>query len=63
MWISCNQHPPEGVVVFVKYHDDMRMVVKDGVAMFYYFDAKNVMWPVKFKHLNRWRFPKKGERV
>ena len=63
MWISCNQHPPEGVVVFVRHFDGLRMVVKDGVMMFCYFDDKNVMWPAKFKHLHRWRFPKKEERV
>lgn len=50
-------------MVFVKHLDGMRLVVKDGVTMLCYFEDKNAMWPAKFKHLHRWRFPKKGERV
>lgn len=63
MWISCEQNPPEGVVVFVRYLDGLRIVVKDGVMMLFYYGDKNAMWPAKFKPLRQWRFPKKEERV
>ena len=63
MWISCKQNPPEDVMVFVRNLDGLRMIVKNKVMMFCYYDDKAVMWPAKFKHLHFWRFPKKGEKV